>query len=96
MEHESDNELGLKEKLLLPVKFVKGDDGKDYQVNSAELEFLKARRVASALLKTLDPDSFAKYKAMKLMDGGSLKARRSAYQFAFGRCLDLFYSVPGL
>lgn len=96
MDHEKDSEIGLKDKLLLPVKFVKGADGKDYQVNTAELEFLLARRVTSALLRTLDPDSFAKYKAMKQADGGSLTARRNGYLYAFGRVLELCYSVPGL
>lgn len=84
----------VKEKITAPVTMAKGADGKEYMVTLADIEFKKIRNATTTLLKILDPEAHAKYRAMK--ESGTLADKRAAYAFAFNRMQVLAYTVSGL
>jgi hypothetical protein len=84
----------IKEKLLEVKGMATSEDGKDYPVNSLEVQVRAMRNAISGILRVVNAKAHAEYKAMKKADH-SLTGKRKAYVFAFTKLLEQGYNISG-
>ena len=90
-----------REALLTAVAFAVVQEGQE-PTPITRLDVLSSnwRQMAARLLKVIDPESYAKYRAMKYGSDGQNRnpefaARKRAYQFAIRRFLETSYKIAG-
>ena len=83
--------------LTEPCQMYKTDDGKAFMVSKANILSSQVRNMVTSVLRVVDPEGYAAYKAMKYAKGPNptLAERKAAYLFAFQKFLDKTYEIAG-
>lgn len=86
-----------KEDLTAPFQMFKTEDGKEYAITKANILSSQVRNMMTSVLKIVNPEAYAEYKAMKYAKGPNpdLATRKAAYIFAFQKFLESTYEIAG-